>query len=172
MLTIGKRRPAHDVVDVLLECHERIRAFTAMAARLASASAPPPREVAEAAAKVRRYFADALPLHAADEEESILPRLRGRDPDVDRELAAMHREHGEHEPVLARVVALCAALAEDPSRHAELAPELGDAAEELARHFEAHLAREEQVVFPAIRRTLGEAERARVAEELRARRGG
>jgi iron-sulfur cluster repair protein YtfE (RIC family) len=170
MLGIGKPRQAQDVVDLLLECHERIRGFTALARRLGGAAGVADAEVADAAAKVRRYFVEALPLHAADEEESLLPRLRGRDPAVDRELEAMHREHDEHQAILGRVVALCDALAADPSRHRELGPALAEAAGALERHFEAHLAREEEVIFPAVRRELGDSERARIAEELRARR--
>jgi len=169
MLTIGKRPAAADVVDLLLDCHERIRSFTALAQRLARAPGTPPAEIADAATKVRRYFADALPLHARDEEESMVPRLRGRGAEVERELAEMQREHGEHEPLLARLVALCDALAADPARHAALAPELDQVATALAGHFAAHLDREERVLFPAVR-ALPEAERAAMVRELRARR--
>ncbi len=97
MLTFGPRPPAGDVVDLLLECHTRIRSFTTLAARLASTPGLAAAEVAEAAAGVHRYFTQALPLHARDEEESVLPRLRGRDPEVDRELAEMVHEHRGHE---------------------------------------------------------------------------
>ncbi len=168
-VTLGTPRPAHDVVDLLLECHERIRSFTALADRLAHTPGLAPAEVADAAAQVRRYFTEALPLHARDEEESVLPRLTGRDPLVDRELVAMTAEHGDHGPILARVVEACDALAATPERHAEVAPELGRAARQLAMHFAAHLAREEEVVFPAVR-ALPPVERAAIVAELRARR--
>jgi hypothetical protein len=80
---IGAPRPAAGAVELLLECHERIRHFARLALKLAGTRDLPPAEVAEAAAAVRRYFAEALPLHAADEEESMMPRLRGRDPAVE-----------------------------------------------------------------------------------------
>ena len=155
---------------MLLDCHERIRSFTAMAQRLASPDAPAsPEEVADTAGKVRRYFAVALPLHARDEEESLIPRLRGLDPAVDRELDAMRAEHADHEPILERLVALCDALVADPSRRGELGPALGETADALAHHFVEHLGREEAVIFPALARLAAE-ERARMVAELRARR--
>jgi hemerythrin-like domain-containing protein len=171
MLTrLGSRPPVEDVVDLLLECHVRIRSFTELALRLASAERIPAGEVAEAARSVRRYFSEALPLHALDEEESVLPRLAGHDPDLDRALAAMRREHAEHGEVLSRVVALCAELEAEPGRLAERAGDLARAAAALREHFDRHLAPEEATIFPAIRRLVPEEERRRILEELRARR--
>jgi hemerythrin-like domain-containing protein len=175
MITLGKKGAragdaGKDVVDLLLECHERIRSMTALARRLAGASGLPDAEVVDAADRVRRYFGVALALHARDEDESVLPRLRGRSPDLDRELTDMSREHGEHDDPVARVVAACDALAEQPARLAEVAPALDDAARELERHFAVHLEREERVIFPAIRQHLAPDELARMVEELRARR--
>jgi iron-sulfur cluster repair protein YtfE (RIC family) len=168
---IGAARPAGDIVDLLLDCHARIRRFTDIAVRLGATRGAPATEVAEAAAAVHRYFTEALPLHARDEEESLLPRLAGKDPDVDRALVEMHRQHEMHGPILERVVTLCASLAATPARHGELAAELADAARALRDHFDGHLAPEEETIFPAIRRVLGEDERAAMLRELRARRG-
>jgi iron-sulfur cluster repair protein YtfE (RIC family) len=160
-----------DVVDALLDCHARIRAFTALAARLATSAGAPPGEVREAAEGVHRYFALALPLHADDEERSILPRLAGRDAAVDRELAAMRREHVEHADAVARLLSACAALRADPAALPRVAAALGRAAEDLSVHFADHLAREEQVIFPALRAALGPAEQDAIRAEMRARRG-
>ena len=168
---IGAARPAGDIVDLLLDCHVRIRRFTDIALRLGAARGAPPAEVAEAAAAVHRYLSEALPLHAQDEEESLLPRLAGKDPDVDRALVEMHRQHEMHGPILDRVVTLCATLAATPERHGELADELAGAARALRDHFDGHLAPEEETIFPAIRRILGDEERAAMVRELRARRG-
>ncbi len=173
MLTrIGGGPSRSDVVDLLVECHGRIRSFLDLARRLAEARGLPEREVAEAAEAVRRYFAVALPLHARDEEDSILPRLRGLDPEVDAALEAMRREHAEHGEPVGRLVALCGELAASPRRLPDLAPHLALAVDALARHFAEHLRREEQIVFPAIRRLVDAATDARIREELRARRTG
>lgn len=172
MLTrLGRPAAAGDAVDLLLECHGRIRHFLAMARRIGEAPVGDVAEVADAAGRVVRYFTQALPLHARDEEDSILPRLRGRDPALDRALADMAREHGEHEPPLAALVAACAAVARDPARHAALAGDVLAPTAELERHFAGHLAREEEVVFPAMRRLLSPADDAAIVAEIRRRRG-
>ena len=171
LTTIGGAAPEGDVVDLLLACHARIRSFTDLAARLAAARELSPAEVRDAALRVRRYFDEALPLHALDEEESVAPRLRGKDPALDEALAEMHREHEAHGATIGLVVALCGTLGESPERHAAIAPALADAAATLRDHFARHLAPEEALIFPALRRLLPPAELARMADELRARRG-
>lgn len=172
MLTvIGKGPALGGAVELLLECHERIRSFLALARRVAQAGPADRDAVPEAAARVHRYFTQALPLHARDEEDSILPRLRGLDPVVDQELATMAREHAEHEPPLRVLVEACAALAGDAGRHAELAPAIAAATAELEAHFAGHLRREEEVIFPAMRRLLPAGADAEIVKEIRARRG-
>jgi iron-sulfur cluster repair protein YtfE (RIC family) len=172
MLTrIGTHAAAGDAVDLLLECHERIRSFLAIARRIAEAGTSEPGAVVEAAARVRRYFTEALPLHAQDEEASILPRLRGLDARVDAELEAMQREHREHERPLGELVGACERIARAPESIPDVAPVVGTAAAELERHFAAHLGREEGVIFPAIRRLLDEQTDAAILREIRGRRG-
>ena len=168
-VTLGRPRASQEIEDLLLECHDRIRAFTALAVRLADAAGAAPEEVADTAAKVARYFSTALPLHARDEEESLLPRLRGADPAVDRELATMHAEHEDHGPLLARLVSACEGIARDPRLLGELAPGLREVAGALERHFAEHLRREEETIFPALARLDRDA-RAEMVTELRARR--
>jgi len=169
LTVLGRPRAGGDAVDLLLECHDRIRSFLSLARRIAEARQAD--DVAEAAARVVRYFTEALPLHAQDEEQSVLPRLQGLDPVVDEALAIMAREHAEHEVPLAALIEACAAIAEDPGRHREVVPGLTWAVGALDVHFQAHLRREEEVIFPAARRLLSETDLAAVARELRARRG-
>jgi iron-sulfur cluster repair protein YtfE (RIC family) len=167
---IGKPAAADDAVDLLLECHERIRSFLALARRIAEVGPSEPGSVPDAAARVRRYFTEALPLHAQDEEESILPRLHGLDASVDADLEAMSREHREHERPLGVLVGACDQLARAPERLPELAPAVSRAAGELERHFAEHLRREEAVIFPAVRRLLDRSADAAIVREIRARR--
>ncbi len=168
---IGKPAAAGDAVDLLLECHERIRSFLALARRVAEAD-PAEEGVADAAGRVRRYFGEALPLHARDEEDSVLPRLRGVDARLDAALEAMHREHREHEPLLAQLVDACGAIAADPRALGARAPLLAAVSLELDVLFAEHLCSEETVVFPAMRRLLDRAADAAIVREIRARRTG
>jgi len=123
---IGKSAAPADAAELLLECHGRIRAFLAMARRVGEAI------------QVHRYFTLALPLHARDEEESILPRLRGRDPVLDLQLDVMVREHQEHQRPLGRLTEACAEIGADPGRHRAQAGSVLQAATELDRHFFHH----------------------------------
>lgn len=78
MLThLSKHRATgpEDLVDLLGECHERIRRFVAMARQAGSRQGVPADQIAQACIHVERYFTQALPLHVADEEQSIEPRL-------------------------------------------------------------------------------------------------
>jgi iron-sulfur cluster repair protein YtfE (RIC family) len=173
MLTrFGKPAVAGDAVGLLLDCHERIRTFLSLARRIAEAGAAEQGAVPEAAERVRRYFTEALPLHAHDEEQSILPRLRGKDATVDLALEVMAREHADHERPLRALVEACELLAREPGQHARLAPAVAAATDELEQHFAAHLRQEEEVIFPAVRRFLDARADAEIVKEMRARRRG
>lgn len=169
-ISLGQRRkdPA-DLVDLLLECHERIRSFVDLAQLAATRADLSQADVTDACARVERYFTQALPLHVRDEEDSILPRLRGRDPEVDQALESMAAQHGEHAPGLRALLAASAALGQAPA-DADARRALASASTALAREFDAHLSLEEDVIFPALRRLLPAAALAEIVDELRARR--
>src|SRR5262245_13477398 len=94
--TAAPQRADGDLVDLLLDCHRRIRRFASTARHLADADAVTDAEAREASAATARYFTVALPLHVRDEEDSIVPRLLGRDPQVDAALREMSRQHLDH----------------------------------------------------------------------------
>ncbi len=171
LISIGKGpKPAADITDALLECHERIRSFTRLTLTLASRPELPESEVLDVAARIERYFQVALPLHVRDEEESLLPRLRGLEPAVDDALARMHAEHLEHGAVLQRLFAALADVKAAPLDTKARATLL-DAGNALSAAFEPHLVTEEDVIFPALRRRLDASTRQAMLDELRARRG-
>lgn len=170
LISIGKRKAPADLVALLLECHERIRSFVRMAAEIGRRDDLTHAEIAEGCAACERYFTQAFPLHVEDEEQSVLPRLVGRDANVDAALAHMQSEHASHAPLLASMLEDLRAVREAPDR-AALRARLCTSATELAEAFERHLSLEEQVIFPALRSFTQEAE-AEVLRELRARRQG
>ena len=168
-LSLRRTTGAQDLVDLLGRCHLRIRHFVALACEIAHRREASPDQVTQACADAARYFSEALPLHIADEEESIAPRLRGLRPEVDDALDAMSAQHGHHAPQLELL--LCA-LAEvrrapfDENARAELAAVAGP----LKAEFEEHLALEERLIFPVIRQTLPQETQALIIDELRRRR--
>jgi hypothetical protein len=159
------------LIDLVLACHERIRRFTAMAVALTEPAAltRPPADVADAADGVRRYLSLALPLHVADEEQSLTPRLREHAPATAAALDRMHAEHLEHEALIADVAERCAALAAAPTELATLAPALAGPASRLRAALALHLEEEERDLVPSIPSLPPEVQ-ATIVAELRARR--
>jgi hemerythrin-like domain-containing protein len=167
MIQIGTRpKESEGPAGLLLACHQRIRSFTELAARIASEEPAPDDEVAEAARRVHRYHAVALPLHQADEELSLAPRLEGA---VPRELAAMKREHVELDEVLAGLLPLWERVAAEPRLRRELSSEMAREVGRMQRLWTRHLAAEEELIFPALK-ILAAAELEQIAGEMRARR--
>ena len=172
LLRIGQQPDlSADLVGALRQCHERIRFFSELACTIAQRHDAPPEQIAEAARRVRRYFTEALPLHVADEEETLTPRLTGRDDELDRELERMRAEHADHAPLVAELLALLEPLERDPGSLARSprAEALARSAARLRNELARHLADEEATIFPAIAR-LPEAEQERVRREIRRRR--
>lgn len=178
MLIQPRRGLAHaddgeSLLALLLGCHGRIRRFTALAVTLAEPATADraPAEIADGADAVRRYLEVALPLHAADEDLSLAPRLLAHAPGLADALARMHAEHLAHAPLLADVVARCAAIARAPHQLAALGPGLAEPARALAAALLAHVDEEERTVFPAAT-ALPYADQTAIVAELRARRLG
>jgi iron-sulfur cluster repair protein YtfE (RIC family) len=168
-ISSGRSQAAPDLVDLLLACHERIRRFVGAARQVGEQLAAPHDQIVEVCRQVERYVTESLPLHVADEEQSILPRLCGRAADVDRALATMADQHARHELPLAALVRAVAAVGQSPDDK-RLREPLAAAARDLEREFAEHLALEESIIFPAIRRLLAADVQAQIAAELRHRR--
>jgi hemerythrin-like domain-containing protein len=157
--------------DLLLGCHQRIRHFTDVALRLATLAGATDADVASAAAAVHRYYTVGLPLHEADENETVYPRLARVAAD---ELAAanqaMYDQHRELDALIADLVPLWAELMQHPRRLSELQPRLQPLTERLSQLWNTHLDLEEATVFPAMGGSLSAADLAAMAAEMRARR--
>lgn len=164
-----KRAREEDAGALLVDCHARIRRFTALAGRLTDEQASDP-ERAEAAIAVHRYFTVALPLHVDDEEESVVPRLRASAAaELSFALAEMARQHRALEAILDELVPMWAAIGSAPGSWRGEAATLSSGANALHLGFEDHLALEEKVIFPALA-SLPPEPRAAIVGEMRARR--
>lgn len=165
--------PPGDAFHLLLECHARIRSFTALALRLARLEDVPAPERREAATRVERYFAVGLPRHVEDEDLSLAPRLReaGLSAEALQALDTMTRQHQDIEALLGTLLPAWRVLCASPERHAALAPELVEGSVRLAELMEQHLQLEENVLFPEARARLPVESVAAIAAEMCQRRG-
>ena len=174
------------VQDALLGCHMRIRHFTEMACKLAHAHEADAEQIQRAAAEVHRYFTVALPLHEADENMSLHPRLirvlgheKSATDSIETALLrklggpaadAMVEQHESIDQLVERLVPLCMILRSQPAKLDELSQELHEISAALQEIFTAHLALEEKTVFPAMERFLSVDELAEIRREMRERR--
>lgn len=159
---------ARDVVEVLLEAHIEFRQQLAQADSLARGNATPcARETAEL---LSDYFEWMLPLHCADEDRSLAPRLKGRHPVLDDALRQMERQHVTFDAPLARLRLLCRMIARDVNRLHGLRFELAAAAEDVRACLTEHLALEESLIFPALKRVLYVDELESISAEMVERR--
>jgi hemerythrin-like domain-containing protein len=157
-----------DVVEVLLSAHIETRHVLSVAETLAQSNATP--STGELAAQVADYLEWLLPLHHADEDESLAPRLKGKHPVVDEALVNMARQHLALQGPLARLKLLCRQVASDTSRLHALRFEVGSAVGDLRARLKEHEAMEESIVFPALKRTLYVDELDSISDEMKARR--
>jgi hemerythrin-like domain-containing protein len=159
-------------LELLLGCHQRIRHFTALARRLAESPATSLDEVSEVAGNIHRYFCVALPLHEADENESLDPRLQAAGAtEVAQASEEMVRQHRQINLVLRQLLPLWDALGREPEKLSRFVPRLLQLVTELEQLWDVHLRLEEEIVFPAIERTLSRVQVTEILREMRERRG-
>lgn len=168
---LGRRPPPGDsAVDLLVDCHGRIRTFSDLAVRLTDACESfAIDDIANAAERVHRYFTVALPLHVADEDETLRPWLERHAPELLDILATLTREHREAEDLLAELRSTWQSLARAPAQ-AALRIATAAPAERLRALLKRHLALEEERVFPVLGQILSPGEERAIVAEFRARR--
>ncbi len=156
---------------LLVGCHARIRAFTALAVALPRVPADD-RDVARAAEDVLRYFTLALPLHEEDEEDELVEALRLHAPHDSWGpiLATVREEHRAIDAALAGLTPLWEEVARNPAALARHKSELDRGATSLEALFEPHLALEEDRLFPLARRYLPAEAQGGLLEAFRERR--
>jgi len=157
------------LLSLLEACHERIRSFTLLAIEAASVNEADDELLIDACARVRRYFSEALPHHVADEEESLLPRLRGQSVELDRTLETMADQHRAHEPLFGALFDALGAVEEAPQSPTARG-KLLETAKTLQTELDEHLELEESLLFPAVDHWLTSETQATIIDELRLRR--
>ena len=167
----ASQQPPEDAVDLLIGCHQRIRHFTATAVKLAHAQGATDDEIRQAAFAVYRYYSVSLPLHEADEEDTVRPRL---DPvageRVRHALLAMADQHQGIYEFVERLMPLLQLVEKKPGALPQVGGEMCSLTSALDEIFRSHLELEEAVIFPAIREALPESARAEMLAEMQQRR--
>lgn len=168
----GAEEPPTDPIDMLFACHARIRRLSQLAVRLCSAHTSPVIEIQEAADSLLRYFRHALPLHVADEDRTLRPRLHEieLEPEVRAALSCMSAEHETIDELLAVLFPCWERLAADGSLLQQMPPGFATGAARLRDRLDSHLALEEETIFPALRRYLSTDSEAVIVREMRERR--
>jgi iron-sulfur cluster repair protein YtfE (RIC family) len=162
---------AEDALDLLVGCHQRIRHFTGVAIKLAHAQGATAAELTQAAAGVYRYYTVSLPLHEADEEETLRPRLDGlADEKLHHALLAMNDQHQAIDELLERLLPLLVMVQNNPQTIHAAGAEMCSITKALDEMFRAHLQLEEEVIFPAIRGSLSADARSEMLREMQQRR--
>ncbi|MGI5862165.1 MAG: hemerythrin domain-containing protein [Myxococcales bacterium] len=162
----ARRDPAVD----LLACHEKLRRFIELSASLA-AGKESPESVAASAAAIYDFLMVSLPIHMADEDYAIAPKLRtaGAPDVVQQALEVLAYQHSDLQAMIGRMASTWRTLAEQPERLPELASRLESGTARLAAVLEAHLALEEEMLIPALEKHLAPETRALIAREIRLR---
>lgn len=164
-------QPPEDAFDLLMGCHQRIRHFTSAAGKLAHAQGASHDEIRMTAAGVHRYYSVSLPLHEADEENTLRPRLDALgDERVRHALVAMHDQHQAIDELVERLLPLLMLVERNPAALEQAGSEMCAITKALEDVFAAHLKLEEGVIFPAIRKNLPQEDQAAMLQEMQSRR--
>jgi len=164
-----------DPTALLSDCHRRIEmflgTFEAVAPHLESKLDNNARMALESAL---RYFRESAPKHAADEEESLFPRLReSTDADATTALTkldALEQDHRRANTLHATVDTLGKRCLEHGFLWAADANLFRQAVAELALIYAVHIRIEDDEVFPIAAQKLSAIDKSAIAAEMRERR--
>lgn len=173
-IQIGSPKPPgfDQPIELLKDCHRRIEYFLgALSGAIArNRRGPLDAEGREHLSRAIEYFRSGLPRHTRDEEDSLFPRLQTA-PELSACLASLTGEHREEESAMEDLLRRLEPVAQGEALPADTLDGLAQAAGALRARYAAHIAREEEELFPAAARLLSEAELSAVGEEMAARRG-
>lgn len=164
-----------DPTGLLSDCHRRIEMFLeTLAAAGKVMHEPPSDDTARALQAALVYFRQAAPKHTADEEESLFPRLRGREEAELRSalstLDRLEKDHDTVSPLHAAVERLAETFLETGSLSASHIQAFQTAVARLQEIYREHIRVEDSMVFPLAARLLNESQKSAIAQEMAARR--
>jgi hemerythrin-like domain-containing protein len=156
-----------DPIGVLRACHRRMERQLATLDRLCKHVAVnhADADARTAAAAIMRYFDTAAVNHHADEEQTLLPRLRSARPDLSDFCKEIEREHAELGERWRRLRPRLAAIAVGRSGYLPLRE-----VDAFRAGYSTHIGKEEERLFDAAQSALDAAILAEIGEEMAARR--
>lgn len=170
-------------IHLLGDCHRRIEKFLERLIDIAQQplDAPLTEESRQQLDTALRYF-DQLPgLHNADEEESLFPRLRRlansdsfAAAQAQQALAVMERLEQDHEIAEdshATIATIGKRWLDEKRLSATTQQQLRSELRSLRAFYVAHIALEDDLLFPLAKQLLGDNELELVGREMAARRG-
>jgi hemerythrin-like domain-containing protein len=164
-------------LGLLSDCHRRIEHFleVLITVDLEASGGRLGGEHRRALEGALTYFETAAPKHTADEENSLFPRLRASgDPDAERSLAVVERLERDHERADGHhtaVNALVRRWLEHDRLETSDAATLHEHLTALRALYRAHIAVEDQELFPTAARVLDAPALQQMGREMAARRG-
>lgn len=164
-------------IELLMDCHRRIESFLGVLERVVEqyGDRELDDEARRALATALDYFRHAAPKHTADEEESLLPRLRAQECDGLAQVLAdaerIERDHVEAAAMHDDVDVVGRAWLAEGRLPAPAAGRLREELRRLRLLYTGHIAFEDQRLFPAAAEALGCEELAAMGREMAGRRG-
>ena len=178
-ISIGSKQGADfsDPIGLLSDCHRRIESFLGVLVTLAAQAEGAALETEQRAALETslRYFKLAAPRHTLDEEESLFPRLLdSNDPRVQSVFSSLQKLNVDHrvaEEHHTQVDELANRWLSDGALSVQDSRRLRDMLAELTEFYTAHIAVEEQQIFPLAGDVLAASALEMIGSEMAGRRG-
>ena len=170
-------------IHLLGDCHRRIEKFLDQLISVAGqpAAAPLEEPSRQQLHTALRYFNQLPGLHNADEEESLFPRLRQiaqgestQAAQAGEALAVMERLEKDHvraEAAHAEIETIGNRWLDENTLPESTLQQLRDELRLLRAFYVAHIALEDDLLFPLAKRLLGKQQMESVGREMAARRG-
>lgn len=152
-------------IEAMAATHRHLRELCAQIDRLADAGKP----LTGLAAQIRHDLQTTLPMHHADEEQALFPRLRARaraEDDIGRILARLESDHARWQADDADLIARLSLLEGGGPPGPDDRRVLHDRAASILRH----VAAEDAIVLPLARALLTARDRAQVLGAMHQRR--
>jgi hemerythrin-like domain-containing protein len=164
----------NDPLGLLTDCHRRIEKFVMVLHTLAEQDVGTnlDAERREALKLSLRYFHESAPKHAADEEESLFPRLLARgECEIAGTLDVLNSDHRSFDDSHKQVEELGRSWLANDSLKSMEATRLRMILKDMREKYARHIGIEETHVFPLAGRILPPEELRAIANEMAQRRG-